>query len=155
MDRVFDKANPSRVRGLFPGREPFWAGYGNKAWDILAYKVRHHQHARFSILFLQHRIIDIDWNDQDICNNLHLCFLPLVWFLAFCRQLGLTLTGSSMCFRIARSHQIYALILYLLLLPAYWNLQGAGSPGLLKSCIWFLARLSQKALVFLATTLRW
>ena len=29
----------SRVRGLFPGREPFWAGYGNKAWDILAYKV--------------------------------------------------------------------------------------------------------------------
>jgi len=28
----------SRVRGLFPGREPFWAGYGNKAWDILAYK---------------------------------------------------------------------------------------------------------------------
>ena len=30
---------PSRVRGLFPGREPFWAGYGNKAWDILAYKV--------------------------------------------------------------------------------------------------------------------
>ena len=30
----------SRVRGLFPGREPFWAGYGNKAWDILAYKVR-------------------------------------------------------------------------------------------------------------------
>ena len=32
----------SRVRGLFPGREPFWAGYGNKAWDILAYKVLTH-----------------------------------------------------------------------------------------------------------------
>jgi phosphatidate phosphatase LPIN len=29
---------PSRVRGLFPGREPFWAGYGNKEWDMLAYK---------------------------------------------------------------------------------------------------------------------
>lgn len=28
----------SRVRGLFPGREPFWAGYGNKAWDTQTYK---------------------------------------------------------------------------------------------------------------------
>ena len=36
----FDNFLLSRVRGLFPGREPFWAGYGNKAWDILAYKVR-------------------------------------------------------------------------------------------------------------------
>ena len=37
------KPTPSRVRGLFPGRDPFWAGYGNKAWDILAYKVTKHQ----------------------------------------------------------------------------------------------------------------
>jgi len=28
----------SRVRGLFPDREPFWAAYGNKAHDMLAYK---------------------------------------------------------------------------------------------------------------------
>jgi len=27
----------SRVKGLFPGN-PFYAGFGNKAWDILAYK---------------------------------------------------------------------------------------------------------------------
>ena len=27
------------MRGLFPGREPFWAGFGNKAWDTQTYKV--------------------------------------------------------------------------------------------------------------------
>ena len=27
----------SRVKGLFPGN-PFISGFGNKAWDILAYK---------------------------------------------------------------------------------------------------------------------
>ena len=32
-------ATLSRVRGLFPDREPFWAAYGNKAHDMLAYKV--------------------------------------------------------------------------------------------------------------------
>merc|ERR1712013_452701 len=27
----------SRIKGLFPGN-PFFSGFGNKAWDILAYK---------------------------------------------------------------------------------------------------------------------
>ena len=27
----------SRIKGLFP-ENPFYSGYGNKAWDILAYK---------------------------------------------------------------------------------------------------------------------
>ena len=73
---------PSRVRGLFPGREPFWAGYGNKAWDILAYKVQQ--------------------------QTIYLC--PSCF--GFCRQSGSTQTGSSMCSRIARFLQIYPAILY-------------------------------------------
>lgn len=31
-------ASLSRIRGLFPGRDPFYAGFGNKPWDSLAYK---------------------------------------------------------------------------------------------------------------------
>ena len=72
---------PSRVRGLFPGREPFWAGYGNKAWDILAYKVEQ--------------------------QTIYLC--PSCF--GFCRQSGSTQTGSSMCSRIARFLKIHPSIL--------------------------------------------
>ena len=122
------KPTPSRVRGLFPGRDPFWAGYGNKAWDILAYKVTKHQTPSTTTSIKIEPVHQFQGTKFNLKNSYHshsTCgqrsndwvlwlYLDSRNFLLFvCRLLGSTLTGSSMCCRIARclrlKHQFWTL----------------------------------------------
>ena len=129
----------SRVRGLFPGREPFWAGYGNKAWDILAYKVNFLGSASFLGIELLQWFIECricHWTLQAIGINPDRIFNILSdskVILSICYWCGL-LTSVMLSTRV---------------IVLWWFTKLTYDLHL------FSCRLCQRALVSLATTLKW
>ena len=129
----------SRVRGLFPGREPFWAGYGNKAWDILAYKVNFLGSASFLGIELLQWFIECricHWTLQAIGINPDRIFNILSdskVILSICYWCGL-LTSVMLSTRV---------------IVLWWFTKLTYDLHL------FSCRLFQRAPVSLATTLKW